>query len=578
MSFRDGGRPPSPALAAQLPTLRIPEAEAAVAGGGSGGAPENSGNATPVTPTALSLLQGFSPFLGAGAVAPPPSPSRAGPPPPLLVGRAPLSPAPAHAPPPPTDGLPSSSSATGNSPGSASAGGSAAGAAGGTLCFNGRAADGLGREVDARLLRSAARLQLVPIDHGLCLPSVAHLDDFDFCWVGWRQSKAPLSAASLAHIAALDGRHDALLLWSALGDHLRPSSLLTLRLTTALLQAGAAAGLNLNEIARMMSREGGLGRVEGRGAGRETAGRAEGGVGGGGGGEGAAAAASGGGGGGGGAPGASVTDSPRPFSSAAAKRAEQAERKRKKRALQKLRRGRERQRIEALGGEGDGGVGHPTGSVEGGGEGAASDAPPPPPSALEQCVTKARNMVSKSKGGKRWAAAAAVVVAPPPTPVRGAAAPSAAAPAAVPPDAPPAGGRPKGSGGGGDEKKSWNMPSKSGRKGRRRDGAAGARGSFASTGSGGSGVGGSAPVSASASPVLSAMSSSVPSPLPPNEASPPLLYAAVPPRERWPAEHAQGAAVAELPPFFNYHDRMVAAFLEVIKPHIAAVIRKRASK
>ena len=55
-------------------------------------------------------------------------------------------------------------------------------------------------------------------------------------WVRWRQARAPPSPATLAYVASLDGRADALMLRAVLGDRIRPSCLLTLRLCTVLLQ------------------------------------------------------------------------------------------------------------------------------------------------------------------------------------------------------------------------------------------------------------------------------------------------------------------------------------------------------
>jgi len=127
----------------------------------------------------------------------------------------------------------------------------------GTLLAGGKDAE----DVDVKLLRSADRLELVPIDHGLCLPSVSHLSDISFSWIHWNQCKEPLSPTSLAHIASLNASKDSILLWRVLGPHISPSSHLTLRLTTALLQEGALAGLTLREIGKMMIR-GGIGRLD----------------------------------------------------------------------------------------------------------------------------------------------------------------------------------------------------------------------------------------------------------------------------------------------------------------------------
>jgi hypothetical protein len=118
---------------------------------------------------------------------------------------------------------------------------------------------GGGGPPDSRRLRTAKRIELVPIDHGLSLPRITALDEVSCSWVTWRQSKKPLSAENRAYVLALDGRKDALLLHNALGDRIRPPCLLTLRVCTALLQEGVAAGLTLAEIGLMMVRGSGVG-------------------------------------------------------------------------------------------------------------------------------------------------------------------------------------------------------------------------------------------------------------------------------------------------------------------------------
>jgi len=137
-----------------------------------------------------------------------------------------------------------------------------------------------------KLLRAATRLELIPIDHGLCLPDAdvpEALADVNCSWLFWRQAKEPFSDDSLNFIAELNGREDAMQLWDVFGpaggaDDIRdaarapgeqgvggvtkgfegsrisPGALLCLRICTLLLQLGAAAGLTLHEIGRLMIR------------------------------------------------------------------------------------------------------------------------------------------------------------------------------------------------------------------------------------------------------------------------------------------------------------------------------------
>jgi hypothetical protein len=132
------------------------------------------------------------------------------------------------------------------------------------LCSTGRACDSKAGMAlaDVRKLRAARRLELVPIDHGLCLPAITALDEVSCSWVHWKQAREPLAAASRRYVLSLDGRADALMLWAIFGDRIKPSCLLTLRVCTVLLQEGVRAGLTLSEVGLMMVRGSGVGLVD----------------------------------------------------------------------------------------------------------------------------------------------------------------------------------------------------------------------------------------------------------------------------------------------------------------------------
>jgi hypothetical protein len=186
---------------------------------------------------------------------------------PLVAGNTGTASAPAR-----SAALRSAASIARPSPLGASGGGAASGLASplgsasstSVLCSTGRACDaktGLPL-ADVRRLRAARRLELVPIDHGLCLPAVTALDEVSCSWVHWKQAREPLSAASRRYVLSLDGRGDALMLSAVFGDRIKPSCLLTLRVCTALLQEGVKAGLTLSEVGLMMVRGSGVGVVE----------------------------------------------------------------------------------------------------------------------------------------------------------------------------------------------------------------------------------------------------------------------------------------------------------------------------
>eukprot|EP00798_Chlamydomonas_sp_ICE-L_P019973 gene19973-26684_t len=99
--------------------------------------------------------------------------------------------------------------------------------------------------------------ELVPIDHGFCLPETLEAPYFE--WLHWTQAMQPFSDEELLYIQNLDVEADKELLRKEL-PNLRPDCLRVLELGTTLLKLGAAQGLTLFEIASIMSRP--FGEVE----------------------------------------------------------------------------------------------------------------------------------------------------------------------------------------------------------------------------------------------------------------------------------------------------------------------------
>ncbi|CAD6343431.1 unnamed protein product [Miscanthus lutarioriparius] len=95
-------------------------------------------------------------------------------------------------------------------------------------------------------------LDLVPIDHGLCLPE--QLDDPYFEWLHWPQSSLPFSDDELAYVASLDPFKDAETLRAELPS-LKEPAIRILTVCTIFLKRAAAAGLCLADIGDMMTRE-----------------------------------------------------------------------------------------------------------------------------------------------------------------------------------------------------------------------------------------------------------------------------------------------------------------------------------
>ncbi|KAJ0257812.1 Phosphatidylinositol 4-kinase gamma 5 [Hirschfeldia incana] len=96
------------------------------------------------------------------------------------------------------------------------------------------------------------QVELVPIDHGLCLPET--LEDPYFEWIHWPQASIPFSEEELKYIASLDPFGDCEMLRREL-PMVREASLRVLVLCTVLLKEAAAYGLCLAEIGEMMTRE-----------------------------------------------------------------------------------------------------------------------------------------------------------------------------------------------------------------------------------------------------------------------------------------------------------------------------------
>ncbi|EPS72797.1 hypothetical protein M569_01959, partial [Genlisea aurea] len=96
------------------------------------------------------------------------------------------------------------------------------------------------------------QVELIPIDHGLCLPEC--LEDPYFEWIHWPQAAIPFSDDELEYISNLDPSYDAEMLRTEL-PMIHEACLRVLHLCTVFLKEAAAYGLCLAEIGEMMSRE-----------------------------------------------------------------------------------------------------------------------------------------------------------------------------------------------------------------------------------------------------------------------------------------------------------------------------------
>lgn len=96
------------------------------------------------------------------------------------------------------------------------------------------------------------QVELIPIDHGLCLPE--SLEDPYFEWIHWPQASIPFSEDELEYIDKLDPFKDSEMLRMEL-PMIREACLRVLFLCTVFLKEAVTYGLCLAEIGEMMSRE-----------------------------------------------------------------------------------------------------------------------------------------------------------------------------------------------------------------------------------------------------------------------------------------------------------------------------------
>ncbi|CAH8252216.1 unnamed protein product [Arabidopsis lyrata] len=96
------------------------------------------------------------------------------------------------------------------------------------------------------------QVELIPIDHGLCLPET--LEDPYFEWIHWPQASIPFSEEELDYIQSLDPVKDCEMLRREL-PMIREACLRVLVLCTVFLKEAAVFGLCLAEIGEMMTRE-----------------------------------------------------------------------------------------------------------------------------------------------------------------------------------------------------------------------------------------------------------------------------------------------------------------------------------
>lgn len=95
------------------------------------------------------------------------------------------------------------------------------------------------------------RYDLVPIDHGYILPDIIQSVPWPV-WMDWPMIRKPLSPSVRRYIECLDAESDVRRLTNELNGIFRPGALQGLKIATALLQKGIAAGLTLYDVGLLM--------------------------------------------------------------------------------------------------------------------------------------------------------------------------------------------------------------------------------------------------------------------------------------------------------------------------------------
>lgn len=95
--------------------------------------------------------------------------------------------------------------------------------------------------------------ELIPIDHGYCLPQFLEIAWCDWCWYNWPQLKQPLSAEDREYVLSLSALDEIETLAKKIP--LRRACRRNMIIASMIVQKGVKANLVLYDIARIMSRD-----------------------------------------------------------------------------------------------------------------------------------------------------------------------------------------------------------------------------------------------------------------------------------------------------------------------------------
>lgn len=94
---------------------------------------------------------------------------------------------------------------------------------------------------------------LIPIDHGMSLPSSFEFHEEDYCWLSWPQCENGMSEKMEQYIASINVDKDIEML--RCNFHISDASLVVFKVLNSLLVKGAKRGLSLKEMAKIWCRK-----------------------------------------------------------------------------------------------------------------------------------------------------------------------------------------------------------------------------------------------------------------------------------------------------------------------------------
>ena len=95
-------------------------------------------------------------------------------------------------------------------------------------------------------------IELIPIDHGMCLPSLLEFNDLDFCWYSWPQIEQPIDERIKKIVMQIDINNDISMLTK--NFHFRHVCLRNMKCMNILLKEGVMQGVTLKQIAELFCR------------------------------------------------------------------------------------------------------------------------------------------------------------------------------------------------------------------------------------------------------------------------------------------------------------------------------------